>query len=102
MRDCTGVVTDIGTNGRLPAAALCDLWRAPYQDRADAVVSLFALNDAYRAAFGRDMCLSSGYRDLAPRHTEHLPADGERAVRHLHVGALERTFMEGQPGLHMS
>ena len=51
-------------NGRLPAAALCDLWHAPYQDRADAVASLFALNDAYRAAFGRDMCLSSGYRDL--------------------------------------
>ena len=64
LPDCTGVVTDVGINGRLSAAALCDLWQAPYQDRADAVVTLFALNDAYRAAFGRDMCLSSGYRDL--------------------------------------
>lgn len=61
---CSGIVPDIGTNGQLPEAALCDLWQAPYRDRADAVVSLYALNDAYRAEFGRDMCLSSGYRDL--------------------------------------
>lgn len=61
---CSGIVTDIGTNGRLPASALCDLWQAPYQDRADAVVSLFALDAAFRAAFGRDLCLTSGYRNL--------------------------------------
>lgn len=61
---CTGIVTDIGTNGRLPASALCDLWQAPYQDRADAVVALFALDADFRAEFGRDLCLTSGYRSL--------------------------------------
>jgi len=61
---CSGVVTSPGRNGRLPASVLCDLWQAPYQDRADAVVTLFALNDDFRAAFGRDLCLTSGYRTL--------------------------------------
>lgn len=61
---CDGIVTDPGTNGRVPEAELCDLWQAPYQDRADAAVSLFALNDQYVARFGRPMCLSSAYRTL--------------------------------------
>lgn len=61
---CSGVVTDVGPNGRLPDSALCDLWQAPFRDRPDAVVSLFALNDAYLAAFGTDMCISSAYRDI--------------------------------------
>lgn len=61
---CSGVVTEVGPNGRLPDSALCDLWQAPFRDRPDAVVSLFELNDAYRAVFGTDMCLSSAYRDI--------------------------------------
>lgn len=61
---CSGVVTEVGPNGRLPDSALCDLWQAPFKDRPDAVVSLFELNDAYRAAFGSDMCISSAYRDI--------------------------------------
>jgi D-alanyl-D-alanine carboxypeptidase len=61
---CDGTATGEGQNGRLPASELCDLWQRPYQDRADAVVTLWALNDAFRARFGTDMCLASGYRDL--------------------------------------
>jgi D-alanyl-D-alanine carboxypeptidase len=61
---CSGIATGLGLNGRLPASQLCDLWQRPYQDRADAVVTIDALNDAYKARFGTDMCLSSGYRDL--------------------------------------
>lgn len=65
MPQCDGVVTDIGTNGRVPIEELCDLWQAPYRDRADAAVALIALialNEAYEARFGTAMCLSSGYR----------------------------------------
>jgi hypothetical protein len=61
---CDGVATGEGENGRLPASELCDLWQRPYQDRADAVVALDALNDSFKARFGTNMCLSSGYRDL--------------------------------------
>lgn len=63
-RGCSGVVTAVGPNGRLPDSALCDLWQAPFRDRPDAVVALFALNDLYRVKFGVDMCLSSAYRDF--------------------------------------
>ncbi|MBU4337234.1 MAG: M15 family metallopeptidase [Actinobacteria bacterium] len=59
---CDGIVTDPGTNGRVPDAELCDLWQEPYRDRADAAVSIFALNDMYVARFGEPMCLSSAYR----------------------------------------
>ena len=59
---CDGIVTDPGTNGRVPDAELCDLWQRPYRDRADAAVSLFALNDVYTAAFGEPICLTSAYR----------------------------------------
>lgn len=61
---CSGIVIGGDRNGQLPPSELCDLWQHPYQDRADAVVTLYALDDAYRARFGTDMCLTSGYRDL--------------------------------------
>ncbi|OZB88080.1 MAG: hypothetical protein B7X41_10000, partial [Microbacterium sp. 14-71-5] len=61
---CSGVVKGPETNGRLTVADLCDLWQKPYKDRADAVVSAFVLNDAFRQRFGRSMCLTSGYRTL--------------------------------------
>lgn len=59
---CDGIVRGKGTNGRLPPSELCDLWHAPYTARADAAVTLIALNDSYFARFGTDICLSSGYR----------------------------------------
>lgn len=60
--ECSGVVSGDMTNGRLAPANLCDLWQKPYKDRADAVVTAFAMNDAFVARFGRPMCLTSGYR----------------------------------------
>lgn len=59
---CDGIVRGKGTNGRLPPSELCELWHAPYTARADAAVTLIALNDSYFARFGTDICLSSGYR----------------------------------------
>lgn len=59
---CDGIVTDPGTNGRVPDSELCDLWQPPHRDRADAAVALFALNDQYVSTFGEPMCLTSAYR----------------------------------------
>ncbi len=62
--ECSGLVPDIGTNGHVPDVSMCDLWQAPYRDRADAVVTLTKLNEMYRATFGEPMCLTSAYRTL--------------------------------------
>ena len=62
--ECSGRVPDVGKNGHVPDASLCDLWQAPYRDRADAVVTITQLNEAYTASFGKPMCLTSAYRTL--------------------------------------
>ena len=62
--ECSGLVPDIGTNGHVPDASMCDLWQATYRDRADAVVTLVQLNEMYKAKFGKPMCLTSAYRTL--------------------------------------
>jgi hypothetical protein len=62
--ECSGLVPDIGSNGHVPDASMCDLWQAPYRDRADAVVAITQLNEMYKAKFGEPMCLTSAYRTL--------------------------------------
>lgn len=62
--ECSGLVPEIGTNGHVPDVSMCDLWQAPYRDRADAVVTLTQLNEMYTAKFGEPMCLTSAYRTL--------------------------------------
>ncbi|WP_179951068.1 M15 family metallopeptidase [Xylanimonas oleitrophica] len=59
---CDGVVTEPGTNGRVPASELCDIWQDPFHVRADAAVRLEPLNDAYEKTFGEPLCLTGGYR----------------------------------------
>jgi D-alanyl-D-alanine carboxypeptidase len=53
-----------GTNGALADHSLCELWQAGEYLRPDAAMSLSALNEAFRASFGREMCLVASYRDL--------------------------------------
>lgn len=57
-----------GDNGLLTDHSLCELWEDGESLRPDAAVSLSALNESFRAAFGRDMCLVSSYRDLATQY----------------------------------
>ncbi len=59
---CDGVVSQAGTNGRVPDSELCTLWMGSFRARADAAVRLQALNVAYQKAFGEPLCLVSGYR----------------------------------------
>lgn len=53
-----------GGNGLLADHSLCELWQGGEVLRPDAAISLSALNEAFRARFGRDMCLVASYRDL--------------------------------------
>lgn len=54
------------SNGYIPAGALTPIpWAPGYALRQDATAALVALNNAYRAEFGRNMHLSSAYRDYA-------------------------------------
>ncbi|BDZ42943.1 hypothetical protein GCM10025865_22420 [Paraoerskovia sediminicola] len=59
---CDPQVRPAGTNGQLDEHALCELWDGKSELRPDAAVSLAAFNQAFRAAFGRDLCLVSSYR----------------------------------------
>jgi hypothetical protein len=57
-----------GTNGALTDHSLCELWQPGEYLRPDAAMSLSALNEAFRASFGRELCLVASYRDLATQY----------------------------------
>lgn len=53
-------------NGQIPASVLCGLsWAPGEQLRCDAAAALEDLNGAFRAAFGRNLDLTDGYRSYA-------------------------------------
>lgn len=58
-----------GSNGRLADHSLCELWQPGERLRPDAAVALSALNEAFRARFGRDLCLVDTYRSLASQYS---------------------------------
>ncbi|GIJ00168.1 hypothetical protein Slu03_25450 [Sediminihabitans luteus] len=66
---CDAGVRPAGTNGQLDPHALCDLWQDGESLRPDAAVSLAAMNEAYHARFGRDLCLVASYRTLSEQVT---------------------------------
>ncbi|CAM3758704.1 D-alanyl-D-alanine carboxypeptidase family protein [Nocardiopsis gilva] len=55
-------------NGLLPKDALCALYEDGHYLRADAAVDFLKMNEAYQERFGKSMCLTSSYRDLANQH----------------------------------
>ena len=57
--------TDAAPNGQIPLELLCRPRFANVLLRCDAAQALERLNAAYRAAFGRDLAVSGGYRTLA-------------------------------------
>jgi zinc D-Ala-D-Ala carboxypeptidase len=62
---CDPSVRPSGSNGNLDQHELCELWQPGDFLRPDAAVALSALNEAFRANFGRDLCLVSSYRTLS-------------------------------------
>lgn len=65
LPDCTGVVVETSGNGLIPAKDLCTLWDGSHMLRGDAAVALTELNENFKAAFNRNLCLSDAYRTLA-------------------------------------
>jgi LAS superfamily LD-carboxypeptidase LdcB len=57
--------TDAAPNGQIPVELLCRPRFSRILLRCDAAQALDRLNEAYRAAFGRDLAVSGGYRSLA-------------------------------------
>lgn len=52
-------------NGLIPASDLCELWQPGQMLRGDAAVAASELNLNFRAAMGRNICLTDSYRSLA-------------------------------------
>lgn len=57
-----------GTNGNMAASALCGVWDGT-QFRSDAAQALTDLNQDFRAQFGRDICITGGYRTFASQQS---------------------------------
>uniref|UniRef100_UPI001357D0ED M15 family metallopeptidase n=1 Tax=Puerhibacterium puerhi TaxID=2692623 RepID=UPI001357D0ED len=64
LPDCDTNVTVTSENGHLTAGELCDLWQDGEQLQPRAADALTALNQAFRAEFGRDILLVDSYRSL--------------------------------------
>ncbi len=53
-------------NGQIPVSDMCELpFASGHRLRADAALSLAALDAAYRKALGADLCVTDSYRSLA-------------------------------------
>ena len=65
LPDCDGATQLDAPNGQIAAADLCTLWDADQMLRGDAAMSLSVLNENFRAAFGRNLCITDSYRTLA-------------------------------------
>ncbi len=67
---CDGVPPEVEqSNGNIDERFLCTLWDGKSEIRADAAVSLALLNEEYRAEFGRDICVTDGYRSYAEQQS---------------------------------
>jgi LAS superfamily LD-carboxypeptidase LdcB len=68
-------------NGQIPSSVLCDLSWAPDQLlRCDAAAELENLNSAFRAAFGRNLDVTDGYRSYAEQLAVAASKGGLAAV----------------------
>ncbi|NMR20828.1 M15 family metallopeptidase [Cellulomonas fimi] len=77
---CDGADRPAGANGQLRTSDLCTLWTGSLQLRGDAAYSIAELNLAFRARFGRDLCLTDGYRTLAEQRVLKSRKGGLAAV----------------------
>ncbi len=72
--------TNAAANGQIPQELLCRPRFANVLLRCDAAAALDRLNAAYRAAFGRDLAVSGGYRTLAEQEQARA-AKGDLAAQ---------------------
>jgi hypothetical protein len=67
-------------NGLVPSDALCPLPQDGHRLRADAAIAFWQLNDAFRADFGRSICMTDSYRSLAMQRDLYYRKPGLAAV----------------------
>ncbi|MFG2006307.1 D-alanyl-D-alanine carboxypeptidase family protein [Spirillospora sp. NPDC048911] len=67
-------------NGLIPSQYLCPLPQKGEQLRADAALTFYKLNAAYKKRFGRDMCVTDSYRSLADQNRVYSQRPGFAAV----------------------
>lgn len=86
--------TDAAPNGEIPVELLCRPKFAHVLLRCDAARALEQLNDAYRAAFGRNLVVTDGYRTLAEQERARATKGDLAAVpgRSMHGRALAVDF----------
>ena len=68
LPDCHPGGGVVGSNGRLSASSLCELWKKGAALQPDAAIAMTELNSNFRILFGRDVCLASTYRTLADQY----------------------------------
>jgi hypothetical protein len=66
---CDGKPVELSAaNGRIDRDDLCELWSGEHL-RADAAVALARLNAEFASEFGRDLCVTDGYRSYSEQVT---------------------------------
>ncbi|WP_235030600.1 M15 family metallopeptidase [Nonomuraea solani] len=67
-------------NGLIPKAMLCPLQQKGNSLRADATIAFVSLNEAYRQRFGKAICVTDAYRNLAEQQSVYYRRPGFAAV----------------------
>ncbi|MGP4097158.1 D-alanyl-D-alanine carboxypeptidase family protein [Nonomuraea sp. KM90] len=67
-------------NGLIPKGMLCPLQQKGFSLRADATIAFVSLNEAYRQRFGKSMCVTDAYRNLAEQQSIYYRRPGFAAV----------------------
>ncbi len=73
---CDGKPVELAAgNGRIDRDDLCELWSGEHL-RADAAVALARLNAEFASSFGRDLCITDGYRSYSEQVSVHWRKPG--------------------------
>ncbi|WP_240778068.1 M15 family metallopeptidase [Nonomuraea basaltis] len=67
-------------NGLIPKGMLCPLQQRGFSLRADATIAFVSLNEAYRKRFGKPICVTDAYRNLAEQQSIYYRRPGFAAV----------------------
>ncbi|MBB2915479.1 prefoldin subunit 5 [Streptosporangium becharense] len=67
-------------NGLIPQAYLCPLQQPGNELRGDAALAFISLNEAYKRRFGKAMCVTDSYRNLAEQQSVYYRRPGFAAV----------------------
>lgn len=67
-------------NGLIPKGMLCPLQQKGFSLRADATIAFVSLNEAFRQRFGKSMCVTDAYRNLAEQQSIYYRRPGFAAV----------------------